>query len=96
MSDWLASLNYARNVGAHHARLFNRKLQNSPGRPKPDVIPVLNHLREFELKGGYGAYNILAVVAYLLTCIEEARPGLPAWSRYSTRFRGLTFLTFRR
>ncbi|WP_165771082.1 Abi family protein [Brevibacterium aurantiacum] len=70
MSSWLASLNYARNVAAHHARLFNRKLQNSPGRPKPDVIPVLNHLREFELKGGYGAYNILAVVAYLLTCIE--------------------------
>ncbi len=31
---------------------------------------MLNHLREFELKGGYGAYNILAVVAYLLKCIE--------------------------
>ena len=30
MSSWLASLNYVRNVAAHHARLYNRKLQNAP------------------------------------------------------------------
>lgn len=26
MSSWIARLNYVRNVSAHHARLFNRKL----------------------------------------------------------------------
>lgn len=28
MVSWLASLNYVRNMAAHHARLFNRKLQH--------------------------------------------------------------------
>ena len=34
MVSWLASLNYVRNVAAHHARLFNRKLQHAPARQR--------------------------------------------------------------
>lgn len=45
MSSWLASLNYMRNVAAHHARLFNRKLQNAPSRPRVGQVPILDHLR---------------------------------------------------
>ena len=45
MTSWLASLNYVRNVAAHHSRLFNRKLQNAPSRPKAGQIPSLDHLR---------------------------------------------------
>ncbi|OYO14037.1 Abi family protein [Enemella evansiae] len=71
MASWLASLNYVRNVSAHHARLFNRKLQNAPSRPKIGQIPVLDHLRDSEsAKQVYGTYNALAVIAYLLPSIE--------------------------
>lgn len=71
MSSWLASLNYVRNVAAHHARLFNRKLQYAPSRPKRGQIPVLDHLRDNEnSKNVFGTYNALAVIAYVLPSIE--------------------------
>ncbi|TDE09942.1 Abi family protein [Jiangella asiatica] len=71
MVSWLASLNYVRNVAAHHARLFNRKLQHAPARPKVGQVPTLDHLRATETaKGVFGTYNALAVIAYLLPSIE--------------------------
>lgn len=73
MVSWLASLNYVRNVAAHHARLFNRKLQHAPARPKAGKVPLLDHLRDEETaKGVFGTYNALAVIAYLLPSIETA------------------------
>jgi abortive infection bacteriophage resistance protein len=71
MTSWLASLNYTRNVAAHHARLFNRKLQNAPGRPARGAVPLLDHLRDAETaKQVYGVYNALAVIAYLLRSVD--------------------------
>ncbi len=71
MISWLASLNYVRNVSAHHARLFNRKLQNAPSRPKVGQVAVLDHLRGSEHpKRVHGTYNALAVIAYLLPSID--------------------------
>ncbi len=71
MVSWLASLNYVRNVAAHHARLFNRKLQYAPARPKIGRVPLLDHLRHEETaKGIFGTYNALAVIAYLLASID--------------------------
>lgn len=72
MASWLASLNYVRNVAAHHARLFNRKLQNAPSRPKAGVVPLLDHLRDGSTpKDVFGVYNALAVIAYLLRSIDH-------------------------
>jgi abortive infection bacteriophage resistance protein len=72
MSSWLASTNYVRNVAAHHARLFNRKLQNAPRRPKRGLVPLLDHLSEDTMsKGAFGTYNVLAVIAYLLRAVDE-------------------------
>lgn len=71
MASWLARLNYMRNVAAHHSRLFNRKLQNAPSRPKTGQIPALDHLRNSEHpKQVYGTYSALAVIAYLLPAID--------------------------
>lgn len=71
MISRLASLNYVRNVAAHHSRLFNRKLQNAPARPKVGQIPVLDHLRDEETaKGIFGTYNALAVIAHVLPAID--------------------------
>jgi abortive infection bacteriophage resistance protein len=72
MASWLASLNYVRNVSAHHARLFNRKLQNAPSRPKAGKVPMLDHLRSNEnAKSVFGTYNALAVIAYVLPFVES-------------------------
>ncbi len=71
MGSWLASLNYVRNVAAHHARLFNRKLQNAPSRPKAGAVALLDHLNAPDLpKGAWGTYNALAVIAYMLRFID--------------------------
>lgn len=71
MASWLASVNYVRNVAAHHARLYNRKLQYAPGRPKVGVVPLLDHLRTGDsAKRVFGLYNALAVIAYLLRSID--------------------------
>lgn len=71
MASWLASLNYVRNVAAHHARLFNRKLQYASARPRAGQIPLLDHLRDARSpKGVFGTYNALAVIAYLLGSID--------------------------
>ncbi|WP_394277376.1 Abi family protein [Luteococcus sp.] len=73
MSSWLASLNYVRNVSAHHARLFNRKLQNAPKRPRKGSISDLDHLSDqSNPKPEFGTYNALAVIAYLLRGIDPA------------------------
>lgn len=73
MASWLASLNYVRNVAAHHARLFNRKLQYAPARPKTGQVPLLDHLRDTQTsKGVFGTYNALAVIAYLLLSFDRA------------------------
>ncbi|MDO4254392.1 MAG: Abi family protein [Kocuria sp.] len=72
MASWLASLNYVRNVAAHHSRLFNRKLQHAPKRPKHGEIPTLDHLQDSKTaKGTFGTYNALAIMAYLLRSIDQ-------------------------
>lgn len=78
MASWLASVNYVRNVAAHHARLYNRKLQHAPSRPKVGVVPLLDHLRADETsKGSFSVSNALAVIAYLLRSIDTDA----GWSR---------------
>lgn len=71
MSSWISSLNYVRNVAAHHARLFNRKLVSAPARPTYEQVPLLGHLKEAtSAKQVFGVYNALAVMAYLLRSID--------------------------
>jgi len=82
MASWLASLNYVRNVAAHHARLFNRKLQYAPKRPRSGTVPLLEHLRAADPPKEFGVYNALATIAYLLRSID---PGCD----WSARLRAL-------
>lgn len=84
MRSWLASLNYVRNVAAHHSRLFNRKLQNAPARRKANAVELLGHLSSDCMpKGAFGTYNALAVIAYLLRSVDGAH------LEWSTRMVGL-------
>lgn len=62
MASWIASLNYVRNVAAHHARLFNRKLVAAPSRPSVGTVPLLDHLRDEEsLRKRSTAYTTLSL-----------------------------------
>jgi len=71
LTSWIASTNYVRNVAAHQARLFNRKLVDAPTRPRGASIPLLVHLRDDHApKQDFGLYNALAVMAYLLRSIS--------------------------
>ncbi|GHD12403.1 Abi family protein [Zhihengliuella salsuginis] len=71
MTSWIASINYVRNVAAHHARIFNRKLVTAPKRPPKGQVPLLDHLRdEDSAKEVFGLYNALAVMAYLIRAID--------------------------
>lgn len=66
MVSWIATVNYVRNVAAHHGRLFNKKLVQVPKRPAVAATPPLAHLSEGQPKKGFGVYSALAVIAYLL------------------------------
>lgn len=71
MASWIASINYVRNVAAHHARLFNRKLVVAPRRSSRGSIPALDHLSDHNsAKARFGVYNALAVMAYLIGVID--------------------------
>jgi len=78
MASWIASLNYVRNVAAHHARLFNRKLVVAPKRSSRGSIPAPDHLSDHDsAKARFGVYNALAVMAYLIGVIDPSCD----WSR---------------
>lgn len=83
LTSWIASTNYVRNVAAHQARLFNRKLVHAPKRPRSATIPLLTHLRDDSApKQDFGLYNALAVMAYLLRSIS-------GHSEWTGRLRGI-------
>ena len=70
MASWIATINYVRNIAAHHARLFNRKLVTAPKRPRPEQTPLLAHLSQEDAPKQFGCYSALAVMAYLLRTID--------------------------
>jgi abortive infection bacteriophage resistance protein len=64
-------INYVRNVAAHHARLFNRKLVVAPRRPTAEQVPLLAHLSAETAPKRFGVYSALAVMAYLLASVSD-------------------------
>lgn len=77
MRSWLASVDYVRNVAAHHARLFNHKLVAAPKRPTATQVPTLAHLGSGAAPKRFGVYEVLAVLAHLL----ESVPSEGDWQR---------------
>lgn len=71
MRSWLAAVNYVRNVAAHQARLFNRKLVVAPKRPTARQVPALAHLTSGSAPKQFGVYDVLAVMAHLLDSVPS-------------------------
>jgi abortive infection bacteriophage resistance protein len=81
MESWIRTLNVARNVCAHHCRLWNRPLAVQPKWPPIGTIPDLDHIA-----GNTTAltrfYATAAIVCFLLRSIN---PG----TNWSTRLKQL-------
>lgn len=45
-ASWLRSLNYMRNVCAHHSRLWNRNIVDQPKFPTPEEAPLIDRFRD--------------------------------------------------
>ena len=61
-ASWLRSLNYLRNVCAHHSRLWNRNIVDQPKLPKAAEVPWVTHF--------LGKGHALAR-CYLLLCVTR-------------------------
>ena len=75
--SWIASLNYVRNVSAHQARLFNRKMVQFPRKPTIGFIDKLDHLHDLEGVKPFGVYSCLAVMAFINSTLNPKSDWAP-------------------
>lgn len=75
MESWLRTLNYARNVAAHHSRLWNRNLIDQPRLAKAGEMPDFDHLIGQPHRISR-VYVILCILTYFLKtiCPKSAWP----------------------
>ena len=72
-ASWLRSLNYLRNVCAHHSRLWNRNVVDQPKLPDRGVVPSLDGFQGNE-KAGLRArpFLLLCICQHLMTVINPS------------------------
>jgi len=65
MSSWLRTLNYIRNIAAHHSRLWNRNMIDQPKMPSAGQIPIFDpYLSTINIGRPYAT---LCILAYLMS-----------------------------
>ncbi|MCO5226903.1 MAG: Abi family protein [Thermomicrobiales bacterium] len=83
LNSWIKSLNYLRNLCAHHSRLYRKTMVTKPSTKKMMRIPELRHVRTSPIERQDKLYKTLAALAYLVSRIA---PG----SSWHGRLRALT------
>ena len=69
LTGWVRSINFARNLCAHHSRLWNRPLVDQPPLPKNGEVALFDHFTaDPHLQKRY--YAVAAVLQYLLRFIN--------------------------
>lgn len=70
LQSWLRSLNYLRNLVAHHSRVWNRNIIDQPKMPKNGEVPWCDI---FYQRGGEvdRVFVLLAIIRHLLTVISH-------------------------
>lgn len=71
LPSWVRSLNFVRNVCAHHGRLWNRGLVDHPAQPKPGELPELSILAS-DQHARTRLYAAAAVTRFLLRVINPS------------------------
>nr|WP_255484408.1 Abi family protein [Granulicella sp. 5B5] len=69
LSSWAQSINFVRNVCAHHERLWNRPLVQQPSPSKPGELELLEHLATDSL-AQRRIYAVAAVLQYMLRFVH--------------------------
>lgn len=70
LRKWLTTLNYLRNLCAHHSRLWNRRLTYTISSPPPGLVADLEHLSALPATARRKIYSVVAVTAHLVTTID--------------------------
>jgi len=83
LASWLRSLNYLRNVCAHHSRLWNRNIIDQPKKPDSGEVPL------FEQAWQPGHENMLARVFVLLCVIQHLLNTINPCSSWWQRLKAL-------
>ena len=79
MESWLRSLNVARNICAHHSRMWNKATVVQPAWPNPQQCPNLGHIHN-NVHALTRVYGIACMCAYFLQSINPN-------SRWKERFK---------
>jgi abortive infection bacteriophage resistance protein len=77
--SWIHTVNYIRNICAHHARLFNTVISISPKSMKPDTINFFSCANTHDK-----IFYSLTILLYLLQSIDS-----PVADRYKENIRNL-------
>ncbi|WP_112662189.1 Abi family protein [Microvirga flavescens] len=67
--SWIRALSVARNVCAHHARLWNKPLVDQPKMPAHNEIPILDHLVRSPYRNTR-LYAACALARYMLLVVN--------------------------
>jgi abortive infection bacteriophage resistance protein len=70
MESWLRTLNHARNIAAHHGRLWNRNLDDQAKLPKPGAMPRFDHLHRDLVRMTSRVYSVLCILIQFLDRID--------------------------
>jgi abortive infection bacteriophage resistance protein len=68
METWLRTLNYVRNVVAHHSRLWNRNLIDQPKMPRPGLMPEFDPVAHPDIVSRL--YVVLCILAHLIRTVS--------------------------
>lgn len=71
LTSWIRTLNHARNVSAHHSRLWNRVSTQLPKVPRPGEVPLLDHLAA-DRSLHNRVYAAAAITQYFMRIISPA------------------------
>lgn len=69
MQSWLRSLNFVRNVAAHHSRLWNKNLVDQPKLPKAGDIPGFDPVVA-QAGAGSRMFTMLCILRYLMRTVS--------------------------
>jgi abortive infection bacteriophage resistance protein len=73
LTSWAHSINYVRNVCAHHSRLWNHPLVIQPALPRHDEIPLLSHINGTQSSlTRTRVYAVIALLCYFLRYINPS------------------------